>query len=774
MKIIYQAALSIFVVLFFWGCSTTKNLPSGHQLYVGIGKTKLLNQDKSHAGQQALSEVEDLLAVKPNGSILGSASASMPKQPFGLWIYNSLVGDSAVISKWIFDKFAAKPVFVSHVKADNRCKVATNILREHGYFNAKVTNEVETLRDSLKAKISYTVEMNEPYHYDSVSYLPVNTFPDSVLVRDEETSLIKRGDQFNLAKLQEERQAISTILRNNGYYYFQSKNILYEADTLLVPGSVCLRTKLSDRTPQEAMHPWRIGERIVYLYGDDLTATMDTLHIDGIKVYYAEKMPVRPKVLAQSLRFFSGELYKQSNEDVSRRDLSRLGAFSVIDLNFTPQDTLSNLLDVRLLTMPDKLWNASLETLFKTKSNDFIGPGLNFGLTRRNVFGGGENLSWKIGGSYEWETGKRSEVEGNRLIDINSFSLSSSLNLTFPSILFPGFLDRYYYYPTTTTFQVSASALNRAHYFSMYSFGFSATYGFQPSREHMHTIVPLKLNYNLLGNQSKSFEEITANNPALLLSLQSQFVPQMSYTYTYNQAPSKSTPHHFWLQLSLSEAGNLMNLAYWAAGKKYNDTKNFIGVPFSQFLKLTGELRYTYSIDRNQSLAARFGTGAIYSFGNARVAPYNEQFYMGGANSLRAFTVRSIGPGKFIPDINNSYSYLDQVGEFKLEANVEYRAKLFGDLHGAIFLDSGNIWLLEADPTRPGGSLEEVSSVGDFFNSIALGTGLGLRYDLTFLVVRLDVGFGLHLPYDTGKSSYYNLPRFGDAVGVHLAVGYPF
>ncbi|WP_278844975.1 BamA/TamA family outer membrane protein [Porphyromonas gulae] len=775
MKVLRQVFLPILLALLAAACSTTKNLPEGEQLYIGMGKTQILRQDKSHAGQQALTEVESTLKVTPNGAIFGSASASLPKLPFGLWLYNSFVRDSTVISKWIFDKFAAKPVFISQVKSDSRAKVATNILREHGYFDAEVKSSVTTLKkDSLKAKVSYTVDMASPYHYDSIVPLPISTFPDSILAYRQTPTLIQKGDQFNLAKLHEERQTISALLRDNGYYYFRPQDIIYEADTLLVRGAVCLRAKLSEDTPPQAMRPWKIGKRTAVLLGMNGEAPTDSLEVNDLKVLYYRKMPVRPKILAQRFRFFPGNLYRQKDDETTRKSLARLGAFSVIDLNFSQRDSTSDLLDVRLLTSLDKPWDASLETLFTSKSNDFIGPGLNFALARRNVFGGGENLSWNIGGSYEWETRNRPEGSSNHLIDINSYNVNTSVNLSFPSIVFPGLLDKYYYYPTTTTFQASATALNRAHYFSMYSFGFSTTYEFQPSKEHRHAIFPLKLNYNLLGHQTETFQTITANNPPLLLSLQSQFLAQMGYVYTFNKSVSEKSPHHLWMQFGLSEAGNLLNLIYLVAGKKYSDTKNFIGVPFSQFIKATGELRYTYTIDRNQSLATRFGSGVIYSYGNMRVAPYSEQFYVGGANSIRAFTVRSIGPGRFNPDEDNLYSYLDQVGEFKLEANVEYRGKLFGDLHAAVFLDAGNVWLLREDPSRPGGALSEAGSISNFLNSIALGTGVGLRYDLAFLVVRVDVGFGLHLPYDTGKKGYYNIPRFKDAVGFHLAVGYPF
>ena len=169
-------------------------------------------------------------------------------------------------------------------------------------------------------------------------------------------------------------------------------------------------------------------------------------------------------------------------------------------------------------------------------------------------------------------------------------------------------------------------------------------------------------------------------------------------------------------------------------------------------------------------IASRIAGGVIWSYGNALAAPYTEQFYIGGANSVRAFSARSIGPGSYPPDKENKYSFINHVGDIRMEANVEYRFRIIGDLHGAVFLDAGNVWLMRKDESRPGGEF----TLKNFARQIALGTGAGLRYDMDFLVFRLDCGVGLHDPYDTGKSGYYNIPKFKDSLALHFAIGYPF
>jgi outer membrane protein assembly factor BamA len=250
--------------------------------------------------------------------------------------------------------------------------------------------------------------------------------------------------------------------------------------------------------------------------------------------------------------------------------------------------------------------------------------------------------------------------------------------------------------------------------------------------------------------------------------MRDQFVPAMSYGITLTSRATAHNPRSFTAEVK--EAGNVTSGIYALAGKSFSEkNKELFGNPFAQFVKLSAEYRESFTLTRSLQLATRFRTGILYAYGNSDQAPYSEQFYVGGANSIRAYTVRSIGPGSYHTD-DSQYSYLDQTGDFKLEANVELRFPLYGSLNGAIFLDAGNVWLVRDDPDRPGG-IFKLKNLG---KELATGTGFGFRYDMDFLVLRLDVGIGIHLPYETGKSGYYNIPRFKDGLGIHFAVGYPF
>lgn len=751
-------------------CSTTKNLPEGEVLYTGIQKIEVTDPQDSDAGNVALEEVEAALSYPPNNALFGSSTTRIPF-PFGLWVYNSFVNKKGAFNKWILDTFGAKPVLINTVNPDVRAAVARNLLRENGFFDASTSYEIiPDKKDSLKAKINYSVEMRNPYAYDSIRYMRFRHQADTLIQQHWNERLLRKGDVFNVVTLEEERQRISTLLRNNGFYYYRPEFIVFDADTLITPGQVWLRVRRKAGVPQTALRPFKMGNISVSLRGYNGETPTDSVQYKDMTIHYEGKLRVRPPVLYKRITMKPGSLYSQSQQQKTQTALSRLGVFRYSEMQFEPRDTSrrNDVLDLNINTVYDLPLDGELEVNVTSKSNNQVGPGAIFSITKRNIFHGGETFGVQARGSYEWQTGSRIDGGGS---SVNSYELGVSATLTFPSVLFPGFANRDLEFPSSTTFRLYADQLNRARFFKMLSFGANMTYDFQPSLTSTHSFTPLRLAYNQLQSTTADFDSITGANRALFLSLKDQFIPAISYTYRYDNAPDPSRRHKFWWETTVTESGNIIAGLYSIAGKDFNQNeKKLFGIPFTQFVKATSEIRYNRRLDKNNNLVARVMGGVIYSYGNARISPYNEQFYIGGANSVRAFTIRSIGPGRFRPDPNNPYAYIDQTGDIKFEANLEYRFRIVADLHGALFMDAGGIWLMREDEDKPGGTLKK----GNFLKDMALGTGVGIRYDLSFLVIRFDLGIGLHIPYDTGKKGYYNIPKFKDGLGWHLAVGYPF
>lgn len=819
----------IFLLLaasLFAGCSTTRRLPEGELLYTGIADiryadhpkdrkksrdsvgvitsigeaVKAVNQaiaggsgadaagegtaeaavlskeEKARLKKQAEAdradfetaqeEVEAVLAYPPNNALFGSSKLRSPLQ-VGLWAYNALEGKHSKLNQWLFRKLATQPVLVSSVSPEMRAKVATNTLHNYGFFHGKVDYEVLTQKNPRKAKIAYTVTAGDLFRLDSIAYMGFSPVADSLLRRTRRRQLLKRGDAFSVVKLSDEQKRIETLLRDNGYYFYAANYVTYLADTLQRKNHVQLRVRPAEGVPATADRPWYIGHTYVTVRNkaaDPLTGHRERRNYSY--AYSGKEMPLKPFVWRQAITHRHGELYRLRDQNTTLEKLNSTGVFSQLEVNYVPQDTTPrcDTLDVYVTAVMDKLYDSNFEMNATFKSNQQVGPGVSFGLAKRNAFGGGEKVSFDIFGSYEWQTGAGARGRNSLL---NSYELGTKLSFELPRFVFPGIHRRYLRFPATTAYVLDADWRNRAGFFNMVSFGVSATYKWHKKSNVQHELVLLSLDFDKLMHTTTAFDSIMNANPALYVSMRDQFVPAMSYTVTFSSPVRRRNP--LWLQASVKEAGNLVSGIYAATGKSFSRRdKELFGNPFAQFLKATFEVHKTFRVSSGMEVATRFFGGAVYSYGNSERAPYAELFYVGGANSVRGFTVRTVGPGSFRSG-DSKYAYMDQTGDLKLEANAELRARLFGSLHGAVFLDAGNVWLLRDDPQRPDGKFTARS-----LSDIAVGTGLGLRYDLDFLVLRFDVGVALHAPYETGRSGWYNIPKFSDGLAYHFAIGYPF
>ena len=624
-------------------------------------------------------------------------------------------------------------------------------------------------KNPKKAKLSYDVHVGKPWFYDSIAYPRLTGPLGAAFDTLQASSLIRPGAQYNMDTLSAERQRISNILRNAGYYFFRPDYIDYQADTTQRPERVQLRMQVKPTVPEVALRPYTTGSLTVQLQ-NIRPGIQDTLRLQDYRLIYQKKLKIRPKVLSKAITLDSGKLFTVADQNKTLTNLNKLGIFRSVNLSVTPPDSLHgrDTLDVEIAAAFDYPLEAELEMNVTSKSNSFIGPGVTFRVSNNNLFRGGEVLSVKLNGSYEWQTGNKNS--GGRSSRLNSYELGLNANLDIPRLLLPRSMTRQQKYPGSTSFQLGVDLMNRPSFFRLIAFSGSAGYNFQPSPYSRHSLTVFKLTYNKLLHTTDSFDRTMDENPAIAMSFRNQFVPSINYTYTFERTYGATGNRRFYWQNSVTSAGNILSGVLSLFGSK--QPQHLFGNRFSQFVKEVSEVKFYHRIGRrNNWLATRLLVGAGYAYGNSEVMPYSEQFYIGGANSIRAFTIRSLGPGSYRPPADDRNGYLDQTGDFKLEANVEYRFGIMGRLNGAVFLDAGNIWLLKKDPKRPGAELKWKG----LLNEIALGTGFGLRYDISYLVIRADLGIGLHTPYpNPDKTGYYNISSFKDGLGFHLAIGYPF
>lgn len=762
MKYISQIIPLLLVVLIVGSCSSTSSVPEGDQLYIGLNPIEYKEYEKNDHFYAVQEEVEAALATAPNGAFFGSSYHRTI--PYKLWIWNNFSNSETKLGKWIAKTFGSAPVLMSWVNPELRTSVAQSVLRKHGYLGGTVSYMVEQQKNPKKAKIAYTVNMNELSTVDTLEYVNFPSLSDSLIRLHVDEARIKPGDPFDVSALDAERSRLSTLFRNNGFYYYQPSYASYLADTLAVPGKVHLRLQLADNIPAAASHKWYIGKMNVNIMKQSMEQLRDTFTYRRLTLAFnGRKPPIRARLLLRHLRLLPKQQFSYDAYMESADRLSNSGQYSSVQFAFTPQDTtaLCDTLDMTVSCVLNKPYEAYVETNYSNKINGRTGPEIVVGFKKKNAFRGGEVIDLNLHGAYEWQTNGQGS-------DYNSYEYGTDLSVSFPRMIVP-FLKPYRYYNTpTTTVRASTNVVNRPGYFKMHTASGDWTYKWQPTDRKKHEFSPLTIKYQHLTYTTHKFDSIMYANPYLYATMQDIFIPKMIYSFTYT-SPKKYRNPIYW-NITASEAGNILSLGYMAAGKKWGDEgKEMFKNAYAQFFKVESDFTKTWATGLKSQLVGHINVGLVYSYGNMKATPYSEQFYVGGANSIRAFPVRSVGPGSYYTD-EARLSYLDQTGDMKFLANLEYRFNLFGNLYGAAFLDAGNVWGLKDDGYRSGARFK----LKNIAKEMALGTGVGVRYDLEFLILRLDWGVGLHMPYDTGKSGYYNIRRFKDSHSLHLAVGYPF
>jgi hypothetical protein len=790
------AALCL-AILVLSACSTTWQIPDDDQLFIGLKSIDYENyetHDQLHKDHfiTTQEEIEAALATAPNAALFGSSYYRSPL-PIGLWIWNWANGSSGKIKQWMNKSFGTPPVLMSQVNPALRASVAKSVLRKNGYLHSNVTYKEVPQKNKKKMKLAYTVNLDTLFMVSSMEY---KKFPDDMQQLIDSTvsdAKLHAGSPFSVGTLDDERSRISMLMRNNGYYLFSPSYTTYLADTFELPYRAQLRLQLADSLDHQLLQKWYMGRTSISLRRTAREQLTDSAGRSFLKVYYSgKKPPLRPRVILRNMKLIPRRAYSYDNYVESVQNLNATGIFSSTDFQFTPRPG-TDTLDLAINCVFDKPYDFYFETNMSKRTIGRMGPETRIGMTIRNAFRGGEKIDVNVHGSYEWETASGSGA------DMNSYQYGADGSIEFPRLLIP-FLGRErirrtkdgrlkrpirYFATPTTIAKASTDIIYRPNYYKMHIVSGEWTYRIQLTERSRHEFSPLTLKYQFMNSHTQAFDDIISQNPYLTTTMSDYFIPKMRYTYTY--ASPKGNIHPYLWVTTVEEAGNVSSLYFLAKGQEWNEKdKKMFKNPYSQFVKLETDYTKTWPFDSKSKLVAHANFGIMWTYGNSSSYPFSEGFYVGGANSIRAFSVRSIGPGAFPGTGNRQESYMMQNGDVKLVMNLEYRRQLFGSLYGALFLDAGNVWN-RRDMTL---SKEELASestpewmreygdsqfkLGHLIKQMATGTGLGLRYDLDFLVLRVDWGFGLHVPYKTSKSGYFNIERFKDMHTLHIAIGYPF
>ena len=754
-------------VLLLASCNLTKHVPEGDALYTGA-TIKVKDSTLSKKEKKSVKEkTEGLPRPKPNSKFLGI--------PFKLILYN-MGGDPSkggFIRKF-FRKIGQPPVLASTVRIDYNVDLLRNFQENIGYFHARVTGD--TVVKKKKAHAYYTLTPGHAYTISEVYFdVDSSTAMGKAIKETKRKSLLRTEDHFNLEIVKAERIRIDAHLKEEGYYYFSPELLILDADSTVGNDQVAMYLKVKETTPPLARKPYKIDKVVLYPNFRLNTAQSDTNRITGTNfkgLYIVDRQEkFKPKLFPRILRFDSGDVYNRQDHNLTLSRLINLDVFKFVKNRF--EDTGQNEADTGKLNtyyyltpLPKKTLKA--EVGGNTKSNDYVGSLFKLTFRNRNTFRAAEHLDVFATAGTEVQYG--GENRG-----YNSYRLGGGVKFSIPRFVVPFFqFNTTNAFVPRTSIELGYELLNRQKLYTLSSLRGELGYSWKPNLKVQQEFNPISINYVKAINITQKYRDSISEDPILKHAIDTQFILGSNYNFTLNPLVNNPQGSGFYFNGLVDLSGNLAG-AFVSEGPE--GKKKLFGSPFSQYLKSQLDFRYYWALNKKTRWANRIIVGMGYPYGNSDQLPFIKQYYIGGTNSVRAFRSRTIGPGTYrSPNAGNSSFYADQSGDIKLELNTEMRLKFNKIIEGAIFADAGNIWLYNEDPARPGTGFNK-----NFMKELAVGTGVGLRLDLTILLLRVDFGMPLRKPWlPEGNRWVLDQIDFSSKdwrrknLILNLAIGYPF
>lgn len=764
----------IVCLLLLASCNSTRFVPEGKYL---LNKVSVKTDDKNLKKEELKLHIRQ----KENLRILGIIK-------FHLGVYNL---SSAKKQNDLLKQIGEAPVLYDEFQTQKTKDQLQIYLRNKGYYNAVVKDSLEINKTKKKLNLVFDISAGKPYRIRRYSYSVKDKPMELVLMNDSANQLLKRGDVFDLDILNAERQRIATFFKNRGYYKFAEDFVSFDADSNLSRHQVDLTLKIDN--PRSTVDATREGQHQKYkirnylinpgfktldLTGDQQEQKLDTLVENEYRFIYSGELKYRPVLFYNVNRMKDSTWYSLQNAEKTYRALNRLKQFKLINIGFNETNELLAdsipLLDCKMQLSPLPRQNFSVD-VEGTNSSGNLGVAGNLNYQLRNVFGGAEVLDIQLRGARERQQAKLNESSFN--FNTQEFGFESSLTI-------PKFL--------------SFITSKRLFSFQIPETKFSAGYNFQRRPDYARTITNLRFGYNWKTSEFRfhtlslvdlNYVHLYDQNPAFInsirdLYIRSSFTDHLifgsNYNWTYNTQNINKREDYEYFRINLESAGSLLSLYSKLVNKaKINETDTIthetssyyqiLNTRFAQYVKGDFEYRYGHMIDKTSSVVGRAFFGIGVPFGNFNVLPFEKKYFTGGANGIRAWQVRSLGPGSYKapPD-----AYPNQSSDIKLEANLEYRFKLFWRIESAFFMDAGNIWAINYKDNREGA----VFKVDQFYKQIAVGTGFGLRFDFTYFLFRLDLGMKMRDPSLPEGRRFIpgNYKLSSDQFNLSFAIGYPF
>ena len=746
------------IVLLTAACNESKHLGEGQQLYAA-NKVKVESPGITrHKAKAVTSELKDLLRPRLNGKVLGIR--------FKLWIYN-IAGNpkkNKGFKHWLKYRVGEPPVLVSPSLLEKNREIMQNHLENKGYFKDSV--ELTTEAKNKKLTAVYTARFGPQYTIRNVSFPNDSDMISQQIDTLKRRSRLKKGDPYDLDVIKDERVRIDTRLKNKGFYFFNPNYLIVDLDTTVGNHQVDMHMSIKYEAPDEALRIWHINKVTVFAEYDihsDTSRNRGDTTPEGFRIIDTAHM-FKPSLFSNTLIFRPGGVYRLNDHSLTLSRLVSLGVFKFVKARFEKADSTSDRLNAFYYLNPTQKRSIRFEVSGLTRSDNSTGGEVALTWRNRNIFKGAELFTASLFAGLEQQYSSNGLRVGTRRGGID-------LNLYIPRIVSPFHWSTSSAFVPKTKINVGYELFDRDKQYTLTSAKANFGYIFKQSLATEHNLTLFSINYVKPTHIDSAYQLVLDSNITLRRSIERQFIIGSAYNFNYNsQARPNRRLNNFYFNGNVDLSGNLLGLFTGANVEKGKEV-NIFNSPFSQYARFELDFRHYLTFNKFTTLASRITGGMGIAYGNSVTMPFVKEFFAGGTNDIRAFRSRALGPGSYYNGNPNKNAFLpDQPGDIKLEMNVEYRTKLFSIVRWALFVDAGNIWTREADTSRPGSTFSS-----HFLNDVAVGVGTGLRFDLSILVLRVDVAVPVRYPWlPNGSKWVFNKATDISNMVLNLAIGYPF
>lgn len=708
---------------------------------------------------------------------------SLLKVPMGPYALSGL--DSTRRINRFLRRIGEAPVVYDSIQAQRARDDMQAAVRNQGYLQADVSLKKKSKRKKLK--LTYVITPGERYSVRNIRRELDDPQIAAIYRADSAASLLRKGMPFDINVLDAERRRVNTLMMNNGFYKFNKEFVRFEADTTVGGRQVdlTLQVPLYRKAASDALTPHRkyYLRRVTFLNDVDTVAVKNGA--PGVKrsqyadfaMYYKNKPSLRRRLIMERTRLESGALYRERNVQSTYNNFARLGAVLSSAIRMQEAGTTGDSLDcyISLVTNKRHSFNTEVEG---TNSAGDLGAALSVSYQNRNFFRGSELFNLKLRGAFEAITG----LEG--YIDQNYVEMSAEASLAFPGFKIP-FLSQDYKRAIQARSEVSVmyDSQNRPEFHRRVLTGTFRYRWNRLNRQLQNRFDLIDLNYVFMPWVSETFkkdylDDSSNRNAILRYNYENLFIMRMGYTLSYSSRPGTSSGSSYGtnavaVRLNVESAGNLLYglSSLFRAGTNDENQYTLMNIAYAQYVKGDFDVSKSFRFDGRNSLALHLGLGVAYPYGNSTILPYEKRYFSGGANSVRGWSVRELGPGSYT-GTDGRIDFINQTGDVKLDMNAEYRTSLFWKIHGAVFVDAGNIWTIRSYEEQPGGQFR----FDTFWRQIAVAYGLGFRLNFGYFILRLDGGMKAVNPAFSSGRQHYPLihPDFSRDFTFHFAVGLPF